>query len=413
MFEFFGDSRQVHHQGVFNWINSMSNPQQKEHWEVAYTSSQEMSLAFHTYVAEWEPNFITFYTDGVQKARFPIFINQSGQSVNTCNPATGLYYNHSAYPTYGHFAEVILSVSADWTPDPNRNPNNTTPFPGTMEVDYVRVYQRVPQAGLSDLCSGTITGNTTICATNQQTYSLSTPVGRAANTWSVSSNLQIISSTSNSITVKALTTNTNGAAWIQANLTTYTPCTQNTLVKNIWIGKPNQPTASIYTQNCEAGFDIVACCNVLSSPSFTWVVAGTNVSGANIQGTNPSSTCNFISYNTPTYNYSKTYSVTAINQCGSILKSGIVTGPGCNGQYRLSVTPNPANEEISITVDEDLFVSGSNIWILSQERGLIKETMMGSNTITENVSNFDNGLYYVVYPYENEEYLSKSFIIQH
>ncbi len=407
MFEFFGNSRTVHHQGVINWINTMVSPQQLEMWDGAYTSNQDMSLAFHTYVAEWEPYFITFYTDGIQKARFPRLDNVLGQSINACTPAAGYYYDNVAFPTYNYYTNLILSVSADWENNTARNPDASTPFPGVMEIDFVRIYQKTPQPGFTDLCDGTITGNITICSVGQYNYSLSSPAGRLATSWTVSPNLQIVSFTGSSVTVQALSSNTNGSAWIKSNLSAYTPCTQNNITKNIWVGKPNQPATTISTEMCMSGFDIEACCNNLSSPVFAWTVSGASVQGIN------SGACSSILYNTPSYNFSKPYIVTASNQCGSITKSGTVVGPGCNGMYRIAVTPNPASDEITIRISDDIFIKGGTIQIVSNERGFVKEIILENNNISENIRNLQDGLYYIVYPQENEEYISEAFIIKH
>jgi beta-glucanase (GH16 family) len=80
---------------------------------------------FHVYAAEWDSSSIQFFVDGVDyETRTPADV-----------PAGDTW-------VYDHPFFVILNVAVGgyWP----GNPDSTTTFPQTMEVDYVRVYTKAP-----------------------------------------------------------------------------------------------------------------------------------------------------------------------------------------------------------------------------------------------------------------------------
>jgi beta-glucanase (GH16 family) len=78
---------------------------------------------FHVYAVEWEPNAIRWYVDGEQ------YFSVTPASL----PAGAKWvYDHPFYLL------LNLAVGGTWP----GNPDDTSTFPQTMLVDYVRVYQR-------------------------------------------------------------------------------------------------------------------------------------------------------------------------------------------------------------------------------------------------------------------------------
>ncbi len=77
---------------------------------------------FHVFAVEWEPRAIRFYVDGV------LYETQTPKDV----PAGGRWvFDHPFYIV------LNLAVGGFWP----GNPDATTQFPQTMQVDYVRVYR--------------------------------------------------------------------------------------------------------------------------------------------------------------------------------------------------------------------------------------------------------------------------------
>ncbi len=76
-------------------------------------SGPDLSLEYHTYGLDWEPDHLTWYVDGVE--RF-----STTQNV----------------PHEPMFLLINLAVGGDW-PGP---PDHKTPFPSEFDVNYVRVF---------------------------------------------------------------------------------------------------------------------------------------------------------------------------------------------------------------------------------------------------------------------------------
>ena len=96
----------------------------------AYSLSNNRRFAdsFHTFAVEWEPNLVSFYCDGIPyETRTPADL-----------PAGKTWVFNKPF-----FILLNLAVGGNWP----GNPDETTVFPQTMLVDYVRVYQRVKPSG--------------------------------------------------------------------------------------------------------------------------------------------------------------------------------------------------------------------------------------------------------------------------
>jgi beta-glucanase (GH16 family) len=90
---------------------------------------KKFSEAFHTFAVEWETNVMRFYVDGLlYKTRTPADL-----------PAgTSWVFDHP------FFILLNLAVGGGFP----GNPDATTVFPQTMQVDYVRVYQRATSSSV-------------------------------------------------------------------------------------------------------------------------------------------------------------------------------------------------------------------------------------------------------------------------
>ena len=79
----------------------------------------DSSADFHTYALDWEPSGITWYVDGKQVAK----VTDSG-----------------AVQTHPFYIIANFSVGGSWGPL-NGAPDGSTPFPSSMDIDYLRVWQ--------------------------------------------------------------------------------------------------------------------------------------------------------------------------------------------------------------------------------------------------------------------------------
>ena len=79
----------------------------------------DFSRDFHTFAVDWRPDHVTWYVDGVERARMS---------------DAALICPEAMYPI------LNLAVGGDWPGAPDA----ATKFPATMSVDYVRVWQQAP-----------------------------------------------------------------------------------------------------------------------------------------------------------------------------------------------------------------------------------------------------------------------------
>ena len=90
---------------------------------ITLPAGQKLSDAFHIYAVEWEPDAIRFYLDANLYATF---------SAAQWPPGGTWVFDHR------FFLILNVAVGGDWP----GSPDDTTEFPQTMLVDYVRVYKR-------------------------------------------------------------------------------------------------------------------------------------------------------------------------------------------------------------------------------------------------------------------------------
>ena len=79
----------------------------------------DFSAGWHTFGVDWEPRAIVWYVDGVARWRFT---------------------EQSVIPHEPMYLLANLAVGGTWPGDPDA----TTPFPSSYDIDYIRVWQRSP-----------------------------------------------------------------------------------------------------------------------------------------------------------------------------------------------------------------------------------------------------------------------------
>jgi beta-glucanase (GH16 family) len=103
------------HPGVVVHTNHWTEPTGRHKYHKDEYTGINTTDGFHTYSVDWEPDSITWYVDGVQTARHVDNV-----------PSTPLYMIAN------------LAVGGRW-PGP---PDDATQFPSSMDIDWIRVYQR-------------------------------------------------------------------------------------------------------------------------------------------------------------------------------------------------------------------------------------------------------------------------------
>jgi beta-glucanase (GH16 family) len=102
---------------------------------------------FHAYALEWEPGEMRWYVDGKQFARQDFWWSSSRVVEGKgAAPRNEKDLNHWPAPFDQKFYLLInLAVGGQFL----GNPDATTPFPAEMQVDYVRVFDKVAGDGKS------------------------------------------------------------------------------------------------------------------------------------------------------------------------------------------------------------------------------------------------------------------------
>ena len=95
---------------------------------VSYTPGVDVTEDFHTYALEWDENEIRWYFNG------QLYAMENSWSSTADNGGNGAPFNQPFH--------ILLNVAVGG--DFPGSPNGTTPFPSTMEVDWVRVYSGEP-----------------------------------------------------------------------------------------------------------------------------------------------------------------------------------------------------------------------------------------------------------------------------
>jgi beta-glucanase (GH16 family) len=90
---------------------------------ISLPAGQQLSDGFHVYAVEWEPDAIRFYLDANLYATF---------SAAQWPPGGTWVFDHR------FFLILNVAIGGDWP----GSPDDSTEFPQTMLVDYVRVYKR-------------------------------------------------------------------------------------------------------------------------------------------------------------------------------------------------------------------------------------------------------------------------------
>ena len=131
---------------------------------------------FHVFAIDWEPGVLRWYVDG------ELYSTKTSSDVSPFNwPFDG-----------GNQMYVLLNLAVGGTLP--GSPDASTPFPSTMEVDYVRVY---------DTSTGYLSGDNLVSFQEQgASYTVHSAGGNSSFSWSVPAGATIVSgANSNSITV--------------------------------------------------------------------------------------------------------------------------------------------------------------------------------------------------------------------
>jgi signal peptidase I len=235
------------------------------------------------------------------------------------------------------------------------------------------------QPVLGNLCKS-IVGSSAICSSPNQSYTISNSIGSNA-TWSVSSNLQIVSQNGQIVVIRPLSNSVNGSATITATFSN-----GQILTKNIWVGKPSFTFEYTYYEIQPAKSTL---CVVSTDPNFTLAQQGV---------TNIAFTGSTIIYG----NCIRTTSplckeATVTNACGSVtLKNDCEFLKQSITSY-FTIYPNPSRDIVNIEIRDTSNLTGKGTNIsgeLFDMLGISKTKVeIINNKATFSVSGLNKGIY--------------------
>lgn len=117
-------------------------------------SDENMAEDMHTYAVEWNEHRITWYVDGNPLLIRHKWFNMNGQEMDMCGNIPYAYYlKDKIYPDDNSPMWITAGLGVKENP--------TATFPAVMEIDYIRVYQRINSSSVVNICSNSdIIGST-------------------------------------------------------------------------------------------------------------------------------------------------------------------------------------------------------------------------------------------------------------
>ncbi len=104
----------------------------------------DLSEDFHVYRADWDKWFVNFYVDDALIYRACRIYDLLDRPVSSCEVSTGVYLQNQAFPAQDAEVSIImgLGLHRSWPGQALGAGPEIPDLPATMEIDYVRVYQR-------------------------------------------------------------------------------------------------------------------------------------------------------------------------------------------------------------------------------------------------------------------------------
>jgi len=112
-----------------------------------YTTSTNMSLNMHTYSVEWDEHKLIWKVDGVTiRERYRFYEPTYGNPKTLCgNTDNEVWVQDLIYPKNDISMKIIANLAV--------KDNSPADFPVEMEIDYIRVYQRINSSNIVNICT--------------------------------------------------------------------------------------------------------------------------------------------------------------------------------------------------------------------------------------------------------------------
>jgi hypothetical protein len=325
----------------------------------------------------------------------------------------------AAAPQVSGVATLMLSVNPILTETQVRTIlQQTATDMGPSGFDNTFGFGRLNAQAAVQAALPTISGPSLVCTTNS-TFNLSNLPTGATVTWSRSSNLTLVSSSSSSVTVKAVNSNVGGNGWVKATITG--DCDSFEVQEYILVGKANVDNVSFSNGIGEQGYF----CS--SHYGNTYNLFPTTSGGTHQIRLKKYPNLNIVYQlsqnfigNQGTLNYTPSpgfylFEVRRTNACGQSGWFGYevefvdcsLGGGGGGGEHEFFVYPNPSSENLNIQKTKNQYIQSNYTYtykFFDFNSNLIFQGSLINGTATINTSHLQKGRYILkIYGTKEEE----------
>lgn len=276
---------------------------------------------------------------------------------------------------------------------------------GVNSAEAAIVCQAWYAVGVGSNCSVTysLSGDDTICGTATSTYNLNYSPPNTIPTWSVSSNLQIVSSTNSSVNIKAINSSINGSETITVNVN------GDVAQFDVWIGKPKIDVAFNPVSNyvyLDLIGDVGTSINKQGVTNVTWQ----KISDNGACGCVISSYSNSILKGLAQGNcndWSMYVKITASNSCGSTSIYKTITPPSvddCESNFTFNYDSIILECDESTYTAENSFKKIKKIYIYNLNGNLVRESKYKKKSL----SGLSKGVYIIKVVLKSGKVLTKT-----
>ncbi|MBL7981820.1 MAG: glycoside hydrolase family 16 protein [Flavobacteriales bacterium] len=197
----------------------------------------DLSRDFHVYAVEWDGDETRWYLDDRLVHRRARYVDKRGRPLPVCDRAPGELATAPYFPKATDGINLVLDLAVSEPGGYCNAPKVPVQWPTDtrFEVDYVRVYQRMPEPHLRDRCAQQrqlLPSDANAAPPRYgetRTYTLTGP--EVAVEWSTSAGLEIVERTASTVTIR-VGKRPKGAQWLQANIASE-PCSAGVLAPRI------------------------------------------------------------------------------------------------------------------------------------------------------------------------------------
>lgn len=335
---------------------------------------------------------------------------------------TSDYYlpNHTFIPTVSALA--LENPNYNWSNTLNRNLVCTgeTPFdsyyapsdnqqhitPTTENVAWImEEINGNPQAPVVRLLQQDLAGSERLCYNQPKTYSFGNcKLGSPVSSWSTTTNLNIMNSSSSSITIKEASSSFRGNKYITANFADGT-----SLTKKVWVGRPADPSpVQGSTDVVPNAWEYYSVPVQEEASSYTWVIP----SGWSFHHTSSTSSNEVLLVTGSSSGYVR---ARANNACGNSnyrSKYVAVSGNDCGSPVcYFTYSPNPVEETLTVEMEPTTFDVSSNdtyqIRLNNQYGKVVYEAESNSICHDIDMKAMRKGMYRIKVSYKGKQQIAK------